>query len=320
MAKGRGLPPDVKTRADAHYVDAITSGRMGSVGRMIDIERLVPNPTQPRKSLRDIEALAESVRERGILEPILVRPTDDGRFQIIAGERRFHAAKQVGLTMVPCVELDVDERGCLEISLIENLQRRDLTPFEEAEAIARLVEDFQYTHEQIARKLGRSRSSVTELLSLNRMPESVKEACRRADIMTRTVLMEIVRQESEEDMLALVDAVLSGSLTRDEVRELKRNPGVPAAPRDESRSRPYVFRYRPPNRDFQLSLRFEREVVEPKELLEILEQIVTDLKAQVTEERPRAAGPREAALAGGPGGAAPRRPGARSQANPATSH
>jgi ParB family chromosome partitioning protein len=320
VAKGRGLPPDVKTRADAHYVDAITSGRMGSVGRMLDIERLVPNPTQPRKSLRDIEALAESVRERGILEPILVRPTDDGRFQIIAGERRFHAAKQVGLTMVPCVELDVDERGCLEISLIENLQRRDLTPFEEAEAIARLVEDFQYTHEQIARKLGRSRSSVTELLSLNRMPEAVKEACRRADIMTRTVLMEIVRQESEEDMLALVDAVLSGSLTRDEVRELKRNPGTAPAPRDESRLRPYVFRYRPPNRDFQLSLRFEREVVEPRELLEILEQIVTDLKAQVAEDRPRVIGPRAASLAAAEPGAAVHGSGQRPPSLPETSH
>ncbi len=283
MAKGRGLPPDVKTRADAHYVDAITSGRMGSIGRMIDIERILPNPTQPRKTLRDIEALAESIRERGILEPILVRPTEDGHFQIIAGERRFHAARQVGLTMIPCVELDVDERGCLEISLIENLQRRDLTPFEEAEAIARLVEDFQYTHEQIARKLGRSRSSVTELLSLNRMPERVKDACRRADILTRTVLMEIVRQPSEDEMMQLVEAVLSGSLTRDEVRELKKNPSSAPAAGDPGRPRPYVFRYRPPNRDFQMSLRFDRELVEPDELLQILEQIVTDLKSQITD-------------------------------------
>jgi ParB family chromosome partitioning protein len=145
---------------------------------------------------------------------------------------------------------------------------------------------------------------VTELLSLNRMPESVKEACRRADIMIRTVLMEIVRQESEEEMLALVDAVLSGSLTRDEVRELKRNPGASTPARDDSRGRPYVFRYRPPNRDFQLSLRFERDVVEPRELLEILEQIVSDLKSQVAEDRPRVSGPRSASLASEDGGSA----------------
>jgi hypothetical protein len=116
--------------------------------------------------------------------------------------------------------------------------------------------------------------------------------------------MEIVRQESEEEMLALVDAVLSGSLTRDEVRELKKNPGTSTAPRDESRGRPYVFRYRPPNRDFQLSLRLEREAVDPRELLEILEQIVVDLRAQVAEERSKGVGPRSGSLGAEANGAA----------------
>lgn len=276
----RGLPPDVRMRADTHFVDHITSGRTAAVGRMLEIERIDPNPTQPRRELRDIEELVASVRERGILEPILVRPLETGRFQIIAGERRFVAAMQAGLTMVPCVELEVDDRGCLEISLVENLQRRDLTAFEEADAICRLVDEFQYTHEQVGRKLGRSRSSVTETISLGRMPEAVKDACRRADISTKSTLMEIVRQPDEEAMLALVAAVSDEQLTRDEVRERKR--GGNESGLGSSRTRPFIFKYRPPNRDFTLSVKFERENVDPRELVTTLEAIVSELKQEIS--------------------------------------
>lgn len=255
----KGLPTDMRMRADSHFVDHITSGRSTAVGRMIEADRIDPNPTQPRREMRDLDELVGSIRERGILEPLLVRPLETGRFQIIAGERRFQAAKQVGLTMVPCVELEVDDRGCLEISLVENLQRRDLTPFEEAEAVNRLVEEFSYTHEQIARKLGRSRTSVTEILSLNRMPQTVKDACRRADITAKSTLMEIVRQPDEATMLALVAAVSSEALTRDEVRERKKDAA--GAANAVQRLRPFVFRYKPRDRDFSLSLKFDLSLI-----------------------------------------------------------
>jgi len=285
VSKGKGLPPSARMRADSHFVDQITAVRPAAVGRLIEIERLEPNPTQPRQSMHGIEELSESIRERGILEPILVRPIDDGaRFQIIAGERRYHAARTVGLSLVPCVELDVDDRGALEISLIENLQRRDLTHFEEAEAIARLLEDFSYTHEQVAQKLGRSRSSITEILSLNRMPEAVKEACRRADITTKSTLLLIFRQPDEDAMLALVDEIQRGKLTRDDVRRIKKARDEGAAEqesRPSERSRPYVFRYRPENRRFQLSLRFDEEVSDPAELVSALEEILADLRKEI---------------------------------------
>ncbi len=281
----KGLPPDVRMRADTHFVDQITSGRTAAVGRMIELERIHPNVNQPRREPRGIEDLMASIRERGILEPILVRPTGKGEFEIVAGERRYLAAKRVGLSLIPCVELEVDDRGCLEISLVENLQRRDLTPFEEAEAITRLVEEFRYTHDQVARKLGRSRPSITEILSLQRMPEAVKEACRRADISTKSTLMEIVRQPDEASMLALVHTVASEQLTRDEVRQLKRAaPG--ADPRHGAvRARPYVFRYQPPNRGFMLSLRFEQEILDPRELLTTLEGIVDELRQELSRGR-----------------------------------
>lgn len=315
MSKSRGLPPDVRMRAaETHFVDQVTSGRSVSVGRMIEIERIAPNPTQPRREMRGLDELADSIRERGILEPILVRPADDdGNHEIIAGERRFQAARKVGLTMVPCVELDVDDRGCLEISLIENLQRRDLTPFEESEAISRLMDEFSYTHEQIAKRLGRSRTSITEILSLNRMPESVKAACRRADIITKSTLMEIVRQPDEASMLSLVAAVANESLTRDQVRERKRGGSSSVAPSSgPAKPQAFVFRYRPPNQDFTLSLRFEREAVEATELLSVLEKIVIDLRTQV--EADAHAGRRSGSLPGH--GLELRNPGRVAESNP----
>lgn len=285
--KGRGLPPGTRMRADAHFVDHITSGRTAAVGRMLPISSIDANPTQPRKEMRRIDELAESVREKGILEPILVRPKADGRFEIIAGERRYLAATRVGLQNVPCVEVDVDDRGCLEISLIENLQRSELTPFEEAEAIARLLEEFEYTHAQISRKLGRARSSVTELLSLNRLSDAVKQACRRADITTKSTLMEIVRQPDEESMLGLIEAITSDKLPRDAVRQLsrRRSGRTGEEPRPASRPRPFVFKYKPPNRGFSMSLKFDdREHVEPRTLLGALEEIVEDLKTEIAEQ------------------------------------
>ena len=153
MSKYRGLPEDRRMRHDSHFVEEITSNRSESIGRMIDIERIEPNPHQPRKHFGDLSEMVASIKEKGILEPILVRAMDGGKFVIIAGERRYQASKIAGLRHVPCIEVDVDNRGMLEISLIENLQRKDLTPFEEAAAIQRLCDQFRYTHEEIARKL-----------------------------------------------------------------------------------------------------------------------------------------------------------------------
>jgi ParB family chromosome partitioning protein len=174
-------------RHDSHFVEEITSQRSESVGRLIDIDRIEPNPHQPRKQFGDLSEMVASVKEKGILEPILVR-SFEGKFQIIAGERRYQAAKQAGLHRLPCIEVDVDHRGMLEISLIENLQRKDLTAFEEAAALQSLVEQFRYTHDEIARKLGKSRTVVTEMLALNRMPEEIQRDVGEADIVSKSML------------------------------------------------------------------------------------------------------------------------------------
>ena len=129
----RGLPAHLKMRHDIHFVEQITSRVGAPVGRMIPIDRLDLNLEQPRVEIGDLGDLAASIKEKGILEPLLVKPSDlAGRYMIISGERRYRAALIVGLREAPCIEMDVDDRAVAEIALIENLQRKDLTPFEEA--------------------------------------------------------------------------------------------------------------------------------------------------------------------------------------------
>jgi ParB family chromosome partitioning protein len=256
-------------RHDSHFVEEITSHRADSIGRMIPIVRIQPNPHQPRRHIGDLSEMVASIKEKGILEPILVR-ADDGNFQIIAGERRYQAAKKAGLQHLPCIEVDVDNRGMLEISLIENLQRKDLSPFEEAAAIQRLSDQFRYTHEEIARKLGKSRTVITEALSLNRMPEEIQERCRRADIVSKSMLLQIVRLEKTAAMHRLIDRITGEGMTRDQAREYNRA----SSPR---RPRSYTFKYKPEDDDFHFSLTFKKSEVDRHELIETLQSILKKL-------------------------------------------
>ena len=152
MSKRIGLPVTLKMRHDAHYVESLTSYSGAAVGRMIPVERIRPNPDQPRKALGDLRELSDSIREKGVLEPLLVRfVAREDCFYIISGERRYHASRAAGLREVPCIEKTADDAETLEIGLIENLQRKDLTPFEEADGLERLGTQFEYSHDDIAR-------------------------------------------------------------------------------------------------------------------------------------------------------------------------
>jgi ParB family chromosome partitioning protein len=242
---------------------------------MIDVSRIEPNPNQPRKEFGDLTDLVASIKEKGILEPILVRG-HGAKYQIIAGERRFQAAKIAGLHSVPCVEIDVDLRGMLEISLIENLQRKDLHAFEEAEAIQSLTDQFRYTHEEIARKLGKSRPVITETLSLCRIPEEVRERCRQADITSKSMLLQIARQQSPEAMNRLIDKIKGGGITREEARRFNKGDGAPAR-----RARGCTFRYQPEDLRLRFSMTFDKQKVERSEVIERLKAI---LQALIEEE------------------------------------
>ncbi len=183
------------------------------------MEQIRPNPDQPRKALGDLRELTDSIREKGVLEPLLVRfIAREDCFYIISGERRYHASRAAGLREVPCIEKTADDAETLEIGLIENLQRKDLTAFEEAEGLDRLGTQFEYTHDDIARKIGRARTSVTETLSLLHIPESLRKKCAEQGINTKSLLLQIARQPTEKKMVETIQRIMQGGLTRDEAR------------------------------------------------------------------------------------------------------
>lgn len=141
----------------------------------VPIESIRPNPYQPRRAFDEetLEGLADSIKEIGVLQPVLVRTLDDG-YELIAGERRLRAAKRAGLRTIPVVIRTADDQSSLEQALVENLHRQDLNPLEEAAAYQQLIEDFSYTQEQVAQRVGRSRSAVTNLLRLFQLPPAVQ--------------------------------------------------------------------------------------------------------------------------------------------------
>ena len=267
----RGLPQTIRMRHDEHYVDALASSAGSPIGRMIPIDQIDPNPNQPRQVMGDLSELMASIAEKGIIEPIIVRQRGN-RFQIIAGERRYQAAIQVGLREIPIVIREVDDNEIIEIALVENLQRKDLTAFEEAEALQSLSERCRYTHEDMARRLGKSRTAITESLALNGMPEEVKNLCRLADIHSKSLLLQVVRQGDPQKMVALVEKISrDGGATREEVRKetAKPKPGRPKA---------YIFNYKAPTKAFKLQLKFSKARVDRDEVISALEAILAELR------------------------------------------
>jgi ParB family chromosome partitioning protein len=260
-------------RHDEHYVEALAASAGAPIGRVVPIDLLDPNPMQPRQVMGDLSELMASVAEKGIIEPLLVRQRG-GRYQIIAGERRYHAAVQVGLRDVPVIVREADDDEVMELALVENLQRKDLTPFEESEALYQLAEKCGYTHEDMARKLGKSRTSITESLSLAVMPEEVRNLCRLADITAKSTLLQIVRQGDPKKMQALVEKLAEqGGATRQDVRKETAKPKA-------GRPKFFVFAFKPPTKAFDLRLSFRKSRVDKDEIIEALQNIIKDLRAQ----------------------------------------
>jgi ParB family chromosome partitioning protein len=253
-------------RHDSHYVEELAQHRPTPVGRLIALDKLDPNPEQPRVEIGDLADLTASIKEKGVLEPLLVKPSRlGGRWMIIAGERRWRAAREAGLREVPCIEMDVDDRAVAEIALIENMQRKDLTPWEEADGLLALTQRFGYTHEEVARKVGKSRTTVTEALSIAAIPEGVRELCRRADIASKSLLLEIVRQPDEGSMQRLAEQVSMRGLTRDDARR-ERRATHSLKGRAGGHTQPFTYRYVAPGKEYKLELRFRRNKVERAEL------------------------------------------------------
>jgi len=154
--------------------------------REIDIDRILPNSHQPRKNFDEdgLNGLADSIREHGVVQPIVVRALEDGFFQLIAGERRWRASQRAGLTRIPAVVREATEHAALEIALIENLQREDLNPIEEAQAYNQLIQEFGITQEDVARRVGKNRATISNMLRLLRLPPEVQQWLRENRLST----------------------------------------------------------------------------------------------------------------------------------------
>jgi ParB family chromosome partitioning protein len=272
-------------RHDAHYVEELTRYSGAAVGRMIPVEKIHPNPEQPRKALGDLRELTDSIREKGVLEPLLVRymPRED-TYYIISGERRYLAARAAGLNELPCIEKIADDAETLELALVENLQRKDLTPFEEAEGLHRLAAQFEYTHEDIAKKIGRARSTVTETLSLLSIPEKVRRRCLAKGIASKSLLLQVARQANEKKMDEMVARIVQSGLTRDQARRERRDEKL-GGPRPQ----PFVFHFRPEDESFSLRLQFRKSHVTREEVLVALRGVLAALERGEIAAGPTAA-------------------------------
>jgi ParB family chromosome partitioning protein len=242
---------------------------------MIPLDKLDPNPEQPRVDFGDLTELTASIAEKGVLEPLLVKPNRlTGRWMIIAGERRFRSAQRAGLKEVPCVEMEVDDGTIAEIALIENMQRKDLTVWEEADGLLSLCERFGYTHDDVARKVGKSRTTVTEAMAIARIPEDVRVICKGADINAKSSLLQIVRQPDDETMLSLAKQIASKGLNRNDAREVRRQEMGPRVVPD---SKPYTFKYASPDKDFNLEIKFRSANVPDSDVALILRAVADEI-------------------------------------------
>ena len=152
--------------------------------RELPIESIIPDPNQPRRYFdkAKLKELAESIKQHGVLQPILVTPLENGRFEIVHGGRRFQASKIAGKTKIPAKIREISEQEKIEIQLIENLQREDLNPIEEAETFRRLIEKFGYTHEEIAKRMNKSREYISNKLRLLKLPKDLQKGIRRGHL------------------------------------------------------------------------------------------------------------------------------------------
>ncbi len=287
-AAKRGLPVRVKMRHDQHFVEELAARSPDeSIGRMLSLAQIEPDPYQPRASLGDLEGLMSSIRDKGVLEPILIRAIDardarsSRRYRIISGERRFQASKALELEEIPVITMDVEEDEALEIALIENLQRKDLTPFEEAEAYRALGEIHGYTQEQIAAAVSQARSSVTESLQLLKLSQQVRGAADALGVQSKSLLLGVLKAaESDTERISLLERIAASEITRDDLRRKAKAKKAGGTRRTPKKSQRPVFTFKDPDRAFSLSLQFRQSEVDKQDLIAALEKILDELKTE----------------------------------------
>jgi ParB family transcriptional regulator, chromosome partitioning protein len=259
---------------DDHPLDMFAGDSQNLVN--IPLSAITPNPDQPRKHFdkQKLKELAESIRSKGVLQPIIVKRIDLERFLLVAGERRYRASQLAKLEKIPALITTDDEQ---EIALIENLQREDLKPLEEAEGLKVLAERSGYTHVQLAAVIGKSRVTVTELLSLNDLPEQIKEECRATDIATKTHLLQVLREKSEPKQLALWDSIKTGDFSTKRIRR-ERDDSAP-------KPKPLQKKFEVEDPPALVTVRFQKSRATNEEILRALTEAAKEQRKLVAKKK-----------------------------------
>ncbi len=244
----------------------------------IDLDSIDANPGQPRKTFEEssLEELKNSIEKNGVLQPILVRRNpENNRYQLIAGERRYRASLMAGLATIPAIVRESESVEDLELAITENLLREDLNPIEEAESVLELKEMRNYTDQQIAEITGKSRTSIAEILSLNRLPDKVKEECRNSDIPpAKSLLLYIAREGDEKAMTKAWKRFQKGQYSI-----LQAKNGKKKKPEENK-----FYRWRYQNKNYTISLRFNKEEVDDEEIANALKNAAKNIKKIKKEE------------------------------------
>ncbi len=189
----------------------------------LPLEEIVPNKDQPRKTFDEasLEELAESIKKHGVLQPLLVRPIPQGGYQLVAGERRWRASREAGLKEVPVIIRELSDTETMEIAIIENLQREDLNPIEEAEGLQALVERCGLTQEQVAASVGKSRPAITNSLRLLKLPEKVREMTRKGELSAGHARA-LLAFEDDDVILDIAQNIVKNNLTVRDIEKLAK--------------------------------------------------------------------------------------------------
>lgn len=249
----------------------------------IPLDQITTDPTQPRKDLGDVRSLEISIQEHGLLQPILVSPLDTKHYRLIAGERRFTAIKALGYATIQALVRTVEDHRRLEVQLVENLQRKDLNALEEAQSYRRLIQEFGLTQEEMGRRLGKTQAAVNQTLRILELPEEVKDDYKTSynanPAITKSLLLEIAKQKTEEDQVALWEQAKRGELTVKRARQQKapRTVGKSAVPAL------MTFRYPIHLEDVVITLAFARPTATLEEVVEALEEALKGEKARLRD-------------------------------------
>lgn len=268
---GARLKDQGAVEVDAHPIDAFAEPEIINV----PLSAVTPNPKQPRKYFDEaaLNDLAQSIKRDGLLQPIIVKRQAEDRYLLVAGERRYRACQLAGIAKVKAFVTLGDP---LEIAIIENLQRENLSPIEEAEALSELQSSHRYTQEQLAQVVGKSRPTVTEILSLATLPDVIKAECRTSDISTKHQLLQVVREHDGAKQMALWESIKSGTVTTVRAARLARQPAEPT--KTFSRRFPKLGAAKA-----TITVTFPKARVSDEEILTALKEAVKEQRKQMEE-------------------------------------